>query len=158
MHDSSPNEELQVVVFMVDGQVYGIDIAAVSEIIRPEKITVIPLAPVYARGVINLRGAVIPVVDMQVLFNTGSHHNCEDSRIIIAGSGDRRFGLMVDAVHEVKKFSAADLKPAPAGLGGDQRYLKGIILDGERLIVMVEPGKVLSQQDMEQLLTIKDHA
>lgn len=147
--------DLQVVVFDVSGQTYGIEIAMVSEIIRVEKITPIPQAPPYAEGVISLRGSVIPVINLQMLFNTRAVERDDNNRVIIIGTGGQKFGLMVDSVHEVKKFPAANVKPAPAAIGVDQYYLKGIILDDERLIVMVNPHKILSQGEMEQLRAIE---
>lgn len=150
--------DLQVVVFEISGQVYGIDISLVSEIIRLEKITPVPRAPAYTEGIISLRGSVIPVINLHVLFNTAPGERGEESRVIIAGSGGQRFGLIVDAVHEVKKFPAAEVKQAPAVIGANQQYLKGIILDDERLIVLIDPNEILSQGEMERLYTIENPA
>ncbi|KJS10859.1 MAG: hypothetical protein VR67_16325 [Peptococcaceae bacterium BRH_c8a] len=156
MNDGLDGQDLQVVVFVIDQQFFGIDISMVSEIIRLEKITPVPQVSAYVQGIINLRGAVIPVLNLHMLFNTRADEQNDNSRVIIASSGEQKFGLMVDAVHEVKKFSCDQVKKAPGSINVNQHYLKGIILDDERMIILVDPNQILSRGEMEQILAIEN--
>ena len=154
MYDGPDGQNLQVVVFAIEHQFFGIDISMVSEIIRLEKITPVPQASAYVQGIINLRGAVIPVLNLHMLFNTRADEQDNNSRVIIAASGEQQFGLMVDAVHEVKKFSCDQVKNAPDSINVNQHYIKGIILDNDRIIILVDPNQILSRGEMEHILAI----
>lgn len=155
MCDGLDGQDLQVVVFAIDKQYFGIDISMVSEIIRLEKITPVPQTSAYVQGLINLRGSVIPVLNLHMLFNTRADEQDDNSRVIIAASGAQKFGLMVDAVHEVKKFSCDLVKNAPDSINVNQHYLRGIILDDDRMIVLLDPNQILSRGEMEQLFAIE---
>jgi len=145
-------QDLQAVVFSIDKQFFGIDISLVSEIIRQEEITPLPQASNYVEGIINLRGSVIPVLNLHMLFNMQSDGQDDNSRIIIAASEDeQKFGLMVDAVQEVKKFRPEQLKEAPGSINVNQQYLKGIVLDNDKMIVLVDPNQILSRGEMDQI-------
>ncbi|WP_027363363.1 chemotaxis protein CheW [Desulfotruncus alcoholivorax] len=140
--------DLQVVVFSLDKQLFGIDITVVSEIIRLEKITPIPNTPNYVEGIINIRGKVIPVINLHSLFNINAEGWNENSRVVIAETGESKFGIIVDAVYEVRKISQEAIKPAPAAVSAGQDYIRGIILDGEDLIVLIQLDKLVSVQDL----------
>ena len=156
MYDGLEDQDLQVVVFAIDNQFFGIDISMVSEIIRLEKITPVPQVSAYILGIINLRGSVIPVLNLHMLFNTRADGQDNNSRVIIAASDEQKFGLVVDAVHEVKKFNGDQVKKAPSSINVNQHYLKGIILDDDRMIVLVDPNQILSRGEMEQILAIEN--
>lgn len=151
MAHGQKTSDRQVVVFAINEQLFGIDIANVSEIIRLEKVTPIPQAPYYAEGVINIRGSVIPVINLHTLFGIQTGTRDDKCRVIIAEHDGQKFGLIVDAVYEVKKITPDQIKPAPPSITVDQYYLKGIILDGDRLVVLLDPNKILSPKDMEEL-------
>ncbi len=153
---TSKTSDLQVVVFDVAGQQFGLEIASISEIIRLDKITPVPRAPAYVEGVIHIRGAVIPAVNIHALFNMPAGERGENNRVVIVETGTHKFGLIVDAVHEVKKMAPDMVKPAPPALSVDQQYLKGIILDGENLVIYIEPRKLLSEQDMQVLQELEE--
>lgn len=140
--------DLQVVVFSLDKQLFGIDITCVSEIIRLEKITPIPNTPFYVEGIINIRGKVIPVMNIHSLFNINSEGWNENSRVIIAETGNLNFGIIVDSVYEVRKVSQEAIRPAPAAVTAGQDYIQGIILDGEDLIVLIQLDKLVSAQEL----------
>lgn len=154
MSDGSNSKNLQIVIFTIDKQYFGIDISMVSEIIRLEKITPIPQNPAYVEGIINLRNSVIPVLNLHMLFNTRANERNDNNRVIITAVDEQKFGLMVDAVHEVKKFQYNQVKNAPGSIDND--YIKGIILDDERMIVMIDTNQILSQGEMEQILAIEN--
>ncbi|WP_347491434.1 chemotaxis protein CheW [Desulfoscipio sp. XC116] len=149
--ETSVTTDLQIVVFSVSDQFWGIDIASVYEIIRLEKITPIPQAPAYVEGVINIRGQVVPAVNLNVLFSAGALERTDNSRMIVVETEHNKFALIVDAVYEVRKISPDMIKPAPAAISQNQQYLQGIILDGEKLIVLVNLNKLMSKRDMREL-------
>ncbi len=148
-------QDMQAVVFSIDKQFFGIDISLVSEIIRQKEITPLPQASDYVEGIINLRGSVIPVLNLHMLFNMQAEEQDDNNRIvIIADSGnEQKFGLMVDTVQEVKKFHLEQLQEAPGTVNTGQQYLKGIVLDDDKMIVLVDPNQILSQGEMKQIIT-----
>ncbi|TYO95535.1 chemotaxis protein CheW [Desulfallas thermosapovorans] len=143
--------DLQIVVFSIAGQSFGIDIASVFEIIRLEKITPIPQAPEYVEGVINIRGQVVPALNLHVLFGTGIGEKTGNSRMIVVETAHNKFGLIVDAVYEVQKVSPDMIKPAPAAIAYSQQYIQGIILEGDNLVILVDLNKLLPERDLLEL-------
>lgn len=148
------SKDLQVVVFSLDKQLFGIDITVVSEIIKLEKITPIPNAPYYVEGIINIRGNVIPVINLHSLFNINAEGWNENSRVIIAETSDLKFGIIVESVYEVRKISREAVRPAPTAVIAGQEYIQGIILDGDDLIVLIELDKLVSGQDLQEVKSI----
>jgi len=155
---SVEKNDLQIAVFSISNQDFGIDIVSVSEIIRLEKITPIPQAPAYVEGVINIRGQVVPAINLHVLFNTRVGERNDSNRVIVVETGQNKFGLIVDAVSEVRKVVPDMIKPAPPEISIDQYYLKGIILDGENLIVLMDVNKLLPEREMQLLKDMEQPA
>jgi purine-binding chemotaxis protein CheW len=155
---ASNTSDLQVVVFSIAEQYFGIDISPVSEIIRLEKVTPIPQAPVYVEGVINIRGRVMPVINLHELFNVQQGERSDSNRVVIVEADGQNFGLIVDAVYEVRKIAPDLLKPVPPAISLNQNYLEGIILDGENLIVLLNLPKLLSEQDLHILKAMEESA
>ncbi|AGL01707.1 chemotaxis protein CheW [Desulfoscipio gibsoniae] len=143
--------DLQIVVFSLIDQYFGVDISLVSEIIRLEKITPTPNAPAYVEGIINIRGQIAPAVNLHVLFNTQADERTENNRVIVVETEENKFGLIVDSVSEVRKISPDMIKPVPPSISVDEHYLKGIILDDKNLIVLVDLHQLLPNQDMQHL-------
>lgn len=153
---SNNHDEMQVVVFQLNNQTYGIDISAVMEIIRMEDITKLPRTPEFIEGIINLRGTVIPVLDLRKRFGLPTREATGDSRIIIVQVGDVTFGMIVDAVHEVLRISSSAIEPAPAMVGGvDAAYLHGIALLDERLIILLNQDRILYSHETKQLASME---
>ena len=121
MKSMSREQEDQVVVFRLADQIYGIEIGAVIEIIRMESITRFPGTPGFVEGIINLRGRVIPVIDLRTRFGLSVLGITTDSRIIIVETGLITIGIVVDAVAEVLRFSPTDVIPPPTMLDGEDR-------------------------------------
>lgn len=144
-------EDLQIAVFSICDQYFGVDISLVSEIIRLEKITPTPNAPAYVEGIINIRGQIVPAINLHVLFNTQAGERSDNNRVIVVETEENKFGLIVDGVSEVRKISPDMIKPVPPSISVDQRYLKGIILDEKNLIVLVNLHRLLPNQDMKDL-------
>jgi purine-binding chemotaxis protein CheW len=131
--------EFQVVICELADESYGIDISSVFEIIRHQEATAVPTAPAYVDGVINLRGRIIPVMDLSARFGMARSKVTKETRIIVAGTDHTRVGLVVDAVSEVLMLSedAVDKTPQVVA-GGDSGYIKGIAKVGSNLVILLD--------------------
>ena len=130
----------QVVVFRLCEEEYGIDIGAVREIITVPGITRVPHAPEYVRGIINLRGGVIPVIDLAQRLGLTAERQGE--RIIVVEREGVQLGLLVDTVSEVTQI-AEDSVEGPAGVLDGQRdgFVEGVAKLGERLVLLLDVGR-----------------
>ncbi|MGQ9511807.1 chemotaxis protein CheW [Thermodesulfitimonas sp.] len=145
-------KEEQIVVFKLAEQTYGVDIGAVAEIIRMESITRVPRAPEFVEGVINLRGRIIPVIDLRKRFGLPEGEQTRQSRIIIGEIGGMTIGMIVDAVLEVLRVPTETIAPPPAVVEGvDVAYLRGIALWEERMIILLNLQKILYENEREAL-------
>ena len=152
MSQPMASKEEQVVVFTLAGESYGVDIATVHEIIRMQHVTRVPRAPEFVEGVTNLRGRVIPVVDLRRRFGLAIAENTASTRIVVVEIGDHTIGAVVDSVSEVLRIPADSIElPSPVITTVDSDYLRGIAkLDG-RLIILLSLDKVLSADNLESL-------
>ena len=166
MKNMQDSAEEQVVVFKLGEQTYGLDILAVREIIRMEEITKIPNAQDFIEGIINLRGSIIPIIDLSKRFGIMTYESFADDvkdtdkRIIVVQVNGTVFGVMVDAVQEVLRVPANIIEPPPqvvtdsmAGMGMqvDAAYLNGIAKFEERLIILLNHNKILYDYETEEL-------
>ena len=137
--------EMQLVVFDLASEYYGVDIATVREIIRMQSITRVPGAPPFVEGIINLRGQVIPVVDLRKRLGLNVSDQTEDSRIVWVTINKNDVGVIVDAVTEVLRIPVSSIDPPSAMVGGiDSDCLRGIAKLESRLIILLDLNKVLS--------------
>lgn len=144
--------EEQVVVFHLRDQNYGIDIESVLEIIRMESITRVPGTPVFIEGIINLRGRIVPVMDLAKWFGLEAAAATESSRIIIVEAGGSTVGMIVDAVSEVLRFPLSCIEPPPPMTGGGNlSFIRGIALWDERMVVLLDLAKVLHEDEQQEL-------
>lgn len=147
------SQEEQIVVFQLMEQVYGIDINSVYEIIRMESITKVPRSLHFVEGVIDLRGRIIPVIDLSVLFGLGQNERTQASRIIIVEVSGQTIGMIVDSVQEVLRIPVSAIEPPPPVVNGiDAAYLRGIAILEERLIILLDQNKILMEEEKDQLL------
>jgi purine-binding chemotaxis protein CheW len=147
--------ETQIVVFELGDERYGLDIAAVYEIIRHQPITAVPQAPAFVEGVINLRGRIIPVVDLRDRFGMATGELTRASRIVVAEAAGTRVGLVVDGVSEVLMVPADAIEPTPeVAAGVDAAYLRGIAKLGERLIILLELDGLFGDSDVAALADV----
>ena len=140
--------ELQLVVFDLTDEGYGVDISAVREIICLQEITQVPRTPEFVEGVINLRGKVIPVIDLRKRFGLTVEDESQDNRIVVVDIGGQDIGVIVDAVAEVLRIPANSVEP-PASVitTADSDYLLGIAKLDSRLIILLDLRKVLSEDE-----------
>ncbi|MFP4015925.1 MAG: chemotaxis protein CheW [Halanaerobiales bacterium] len=145
IEDSGKN---QIVVFQLGREEYAVDIIQSKQIIKVSKITPVPNTPEYIRGVINLRGQIVPVVDLRTRFNIGGIGKKE--RIITVDVRESLIGLVVDNINEVLWYQEEELEPAPEVEGGiKQEYVKGVIKRGERLLVLIDLEKMLFENRLK---------
>ena len=139
--------EFQVVVCQLGQESYGLDISSVYEIIRFQECTAVPAAPSFVDGVINLRGIIIPVMDMASRFGQSRGETTKSTRIIVAGTNGRRVGLVVDAVTEVLIVSEDAVEPTPeVAAGFDSAYIRGIAKIGDELVILLDLGALFGDQ------------
>ena len=144
--------ENQLVVFDVAGEHYGVDIAAVESIIKMQTITVVPRAPAFVEGVINLRGKVLPVIDLRKRFGLARESNTRDTRIVVVEMGGTTVGMTVDGVSEVLRINDDAIEPpSPIVTTVESSFIKGIAKVGERLVILLDLSRVLSTQETSSL-------
>ncbi|MDH7552502.1 MAG: chemotaxis protein CheW [Spirochaetota bacterium] len=142
--DTDSLDILQLVSFKLDEIEYGIDILSVHEILRIPEITRLPNTPEYIRGVINLRGNVIPVVDIRLRFGMQQVALTELSRIIVVEIGEKLVGLLVDNVHQVIRLSRSRIdEPHDLIEGISTEFISGIGRLQDRLIVILRLDNIL---------------
>jgi purine-binding chemotaxis protein CheW len=148
----------QFIIFRLGNQDYGIPIAAVSEIARPpEQITRLPKAPAFVERVMNLRGIVVPVVDLRRRFDLGTTEYAGSQRILIVAIGGIVAGFLVDSVSEIMKAQIDAIRPAPELSPNQMRLISRVInLEDEgRLILLVDPTQLLDQVEADVLAKFK---
>jgi purine-binding chemotaxis protein CheW len=137
--------ENQLVIFHLAKEYYGVDIAAVESIIKMQEITGIPQAPAFVEGVINLRGTVLPVIDLRKRFGMSQTELTKDTRIVVVEMAGTTVGMIVDAVNEVLRVPTEDIEPpSPMVTTLDSAFITGIAKVSDRLIILLDLGKVLS--------------
>lgn len=141
-------DEEQLVTFKIDSEEYGVKIANVQEINRMTEVTKIPRAPYHIVGIVNLRGNVIPVLDLRRLFKLPDKPLTDATRIIIVDYEGKRTGIVVDSVSEVLRLEKSLIEGPPDALnsGIDSEFVEGVgkLDDGKRMILILDINKVLS--------------
>jgi purine-binding chemotaxis protein CheW len=133
-----------LVTFKLGKEEYGIDINSVQEIIRATDITPVPGAPNHVRGVINLRGKIIPVVDLRTRFKLAAVDASGDQRIVVVELGEKRLGMLVDSVSQVIKLSSSIIEEIPEEATSiDENYIKGVGKLDSRLIIILDLNRSL---------------
>jgi purine-binding chemotaxis protein CheW len=145
---------MQLVTLNLGEEEYGLPIGSVQEIIRMRnvKITAIPNAPGFIEGVINLRGRMIPVVDLRTKFGMEQQERGRSNRIVVTNIDERIIGLVVDAVVEVVRVARDELEVLPdlvTGVGAD--YIKGVTRIDERMIIVLDIDRMFSTTETESI-------
>ena len=139
--------EIQLVVFDLASEHYGVDISDVREIIRMQNITKVPGATSYVEGIINLRGKVLPVLDLRKRLGLKVAEQTEESRIVVIDITDGEVGVIVDAVTEVLRVPNSSIEPPSSMVTqGNSDYLRGIAKLTDRLIILLDLNKLLSSK------------
>ena len=136
----------QFISFTVGDEEYGVDIMAIREIKGWTPTTPLPEAPPHMRGVIDLRGAIVPIIDLRVRFHHGPTEVTPTHVIIVVAIGEVMVGLLADAVVDIVTVSAADIQPTPdAEHGGGASYLSGIVTVEGRMVVLLDLPSLLER-------------
>ena len=146
-------ELVQLVTFKIGEEEFGVDILRVQEIIRTMEITRVPKSPDFVEGVINLRGKVIPIIDLRKRFGMEVREYDKHTRIIVIEINDMIIGFVVDAVREVLRIPADTVEPPPpAVMGGiDSEYIRGVGRLDDRLLILLDLDKLLSREEQAEL-------
>ena len=137
----------KIAVFTIAGEEFGIELDKIVEIIKPQKVTPIPKVPAFISGVINLRGTVIPVMDLRVRFSVKP--SSSGHRILIAKMHGEKVGLIVDSVREIMNIEEEQIASPPTIFRGlKPEYLMGIGKLGDRLIIILNLNSLLTAEEM----------
>lgn len=145
-------ERIQVVSFHLGSEEYGVDISQVQEIIRMVDITHVPRAPHFMEGVINLRGQLIPIIDLRTRFGMSRADHTKSTRIVVTEIGSKKIGIIVDSVSEVINIPLEQVEDAPemiAGVGTE--YIQGVGKVADRLIVLLHLAMVVTGEEKAEL-------
>ena len=144
----------QAVVFKLNEKKYGVDIGYVNSIEKEQKVIQVPNSSTSIKGIVNLRGEVIPVVDLKTKFGL-NYADKEITEMIIVNHGETKLGLEVDIVNEIHNIDADDIVEMPIIAKGDGvEYFERVAKDKEDLIIMVNPDKLLSEAEADSVATV----
>src|SRR6476469_1354261 len=149
--DHADNDGREFLAFTLGAEEYGIDIHKVQEIRGYEQVTRIANAPEFIKGVINLRGIIIPVVDMRIKFKLGTPTYDQFTVVIILSIGGRVMGMVVDSVSDVTNLTEDQIKPGPEsgpGTSFNAEFLMGLGLIDERLLILIDIDRLMSSSEM----------
>lgn len=147
-------DERQLVSFTLGETEFGIAIQDVQEIVRLSKVTSVPQAPPYVEGVVNLRGEVLPVIDLRKRMGLPAKPVSDATRVVVVDLKGAKAGLIVDAVREVTRIADRDLIPAPALMTGAERdVIEGVarLNRGERILLVLRPSKLLNREELSHI-------
>ena len=149
--------EIQIACFQIGSDTYAVDIMRVKEIIRPQKLTALPKAPAFVEGVANLRGAVIPVIDLRKRFEMPPPDDGRNRCLLIVTLAGSTIGLAVDEVTEVITIPVVNIKPPPqVAREVDSAYLLGVCLVRDSLVMLLNPDLLLSGREAAELGTMNE--
>jgi purine-binding chemotaxis protein CheW len=145
-------EVKQFVVFQLSKETYGVDIAKVWEIITMQTITTVPHTAEFIEGILNLRGKVIPVIDLRRRFGLPQDEFTRNTRIVVIEISGNTLGMIVDGVSEVLRISSDIVEAPPLAISNiDADYLEGVAKLEERLIILLNLDKVMNKQEQLEL-------
>lgn len=152
-NDSTNAAGTEVLVFTLGNQEYGLDILKVQEIRGYEPVTRMLGAPDYIKGVLNLRGAIVPIVDMRLRMKLERASFDKHTVVIVLNLGKRVVGMVVDSVSDVMTLAADQIRPAPkfGGPGASTEYLTGLASVDDRMVVLVDIEKLMAADDLEMV-------
>jgi len=150
--ENQSEELLQLVSFNLGKEEFAVDILKIQEINRMVEITKVPRSPEFVEGVINLRGKVIPIIDLRKRFSLPESESTRQTRIVVVDIDNKIVGLVVDAVSEVLRLPAKTVEPPPPIVAGiDSEYISGVGKLEDRLLILLELDKVLSKDEKKVL-------
>ena len=153
MKDRMETGELrQFISFSVGEEEYGLELLRVKEVIRIREITWLPKAPTFVKGIINLRGDVIPIIDLRDKFGLPPKENTAMTRVIVVEVEGRLMGMVVDSASQVVRIPAGQIDPPPPVLGGlSQEFITGVGKLDDKLIILLNTDAILTIEEMKAL-------
>jgi len=159
------SEKREFLTFMLAGEEYGVDILRVQEIKGWDEVTKIPNTPDYIKGVINLRGTIVPIIDMRLRFDL-EHKEYNATTVVVVlriendkGGNDRTMGVVVDAVSDVYNVPLRDIKPSPDfGMSVDTEFVNGLATVGDKMIIVLNIDHMLNADELAAVDTLIDEA
>ena len=143
-------ERSEFISFAIDDDQYGVDIMAVREIKEWSNVTHLPKQPDYVRGVLNLRGAMVPVVDLRCRFGEGQTASTPTHIIIVVQINDRQVGLLADRVLDIVSFERREIQPVPrTAQGASADFLSGLVTVEGTMIALIDLPNLLSVRDVD---------
>ncbi len=146
----------QLVSFVIENEEFGVDILKVQEIIRTVEITRVPKSPEFVEGVINLRGKIVPVIDLRKRFGIAVKQRDNETRIIVVDLADKVVGFLVDRVKEVIRVDRSIIEPPPGlATGISTSYITGVAKLQDRLLILLDLDRVLSSDEQEKISEVE---
>lgn len=146
---SGAHSVVEFLAYCLGNEEYGIDIQKVQELRGYDAVTVIANAPSFVKGVVNLRGTIVPIIDMRIKFNLGTPVYDQFTVVIILNIGGRVVGMVVDSVSDVITLSPEQIKPAPSmGTAVNNDYLMGLGTIDERMLILLDIDRLMSSAEM----------
>lgn len=140
--------EKQLVIFELGNEQFGIEIAAVEGIVKMQEITKIPYAPSYMEGITNLRGSVLPVIDLKKRFGMEPQDQTSETRIITVNMDSIKMGMIVSAVSEVLTIEDSVIEPPPPMVSNiNSEFITGIAKINSRLVILLDLARILSAEE-----------
>lgn len=149
--------QFQMVTFHLGEELYGVNIMDVKEIVRLQNVRVIPNAPYYVEGIINLRGEIIPIIDLHKRFNIQSVNKSNDIEIeggfIILNIDGSKIGIIIDKVERVVTVHSEDVKEPPQMLSGiGTEYIEGVVRENEGYLIMLNTRKLFNAKELQKII------
>ncbi len=142
----------QILVFKINNELYGMDILKVQEILSFMPPTPIPNSPEYFKGIINLRGTIILVIDLRSRFHFDKPMDPENCVIVVVAIGNKKYGLVVDSVSDVLTINNENIQSEiDIHSGIDSRYINGLVKSNEQMIILVDIDKVFLENELDNL-------
>jgi purine-binding chemotaxis protein CheW len=152
MNEETTGEVRQLISFTVGNEEYGLELLRVKEVIRTRTITWLPKAPACVKGIINLRGEVIPIVDLRERFGLAEQTQTAMTRVIVVEVEGRPVGMVVDSASQVVRVPADQFEPPPAVMGeGSRDFITAIGKVNDKLIIMIDLERILSSEEISQI-------
>ena len=147
----------QYLTFWADGQLFGVSIVNVMQIIRTQKIVEIPDYPPYAKGIINLRGSIVPILDIRMRLGKPQVEYSERTCIVIIEVREKLYGIAVDLVNEVMEILPENISPPPQMDGESvSEYLSGITKLDEKVVMVLDCSSLLKEEEIEKLTSVAE--
>ncbi|OFX14052.1 MAG: hypothetical protein A2516_04040 [Alphaproteobacteria bacterium RIFOXYD12_FULL_60_8] len=138
---------MQLITFKIGNSLYGVDIMAVHEIRVWTETKSLPNTPAYVRGVINLRGVIVPIFDLRDRFGQGATQPTSKHVVIVVTVERRTIGLLVDSVSDILTINTTEIRPVPEGdAGSDYAFVLGLVAVEEDMVSLIAPGRLFSEQ------------